>query len=57
MGTAETRMDWLVPVVLITATAVVLVLCTRAVRRALREDRAQDQAQDQKLGSTPDKPD
>lgn len=46
-------MDWLVPVVLIAATAVVLVLCTRAVRKALREDKANDQ----ELGSTPDKQD
>ena len=46
-------MDWLVPTLLIAATAVVLVLCTRAVKRALREDRAQDE----KPESTPDKQD
>ena len=32
-------MDWLVPTILIVATAVVVVLCTRAARRALRADR------------------
>ena len=34
-------MDWVVPVVLIAATAVILVLCTRAVRKALREDKSE----------------
>ncbi len=33
--------EWLAPIVLIPATIVVLVLCTRAVVRALRADKAQ----------------
>ena len=37
-------MDWLVPTILIVATAVVLVLCTRAVKKALRADRDQSES-------------
>ena len=46
-------MDWLVPTLLIAAAAVVLVLCTRAVKRALREDKAQGEQPQ----SAPDKKD
>lgn len=46
-------MEWLAPIVLIPATAVVLVMCTRAVMKALREEKGRDQ----KLGSVPEKQD
>jgi hypothetical protein len=38
---AEKSVEWFTPAILIAATAVVLVLCTRAVVRALRADKAQ----------------
>jgi len=46
-------MDWLAPAILIPATAVVAVLCARAVVRALRAEKAQDK----ELGSAQEKQD
>ena len=42
----EKSVDWLAPVVLIPATIIVLVLCTRAVVRAVGAERMQEKDQD-----------